>query len=389
MSIAALFGPFGRGSGRLGRPATLAGPVLSPVILFFWLSETDPSGLPFGLHAIVLVVVSAMPLTAAVRAPYLALGALALDVLLVEFPLASRLTELPWFQNEVHIVQLVAIALLIAFITALREPRESILTSAVVLVGQLALLPLDLANLELRVTQTVFAMLCAWLIGNAVRQRQREAAARRAAAEADAVQSERLRIARELHDIIAHCVGAVAIQAGMARRVIDERPEAAREALAAIEETSRSTMASLRRMLTTLRRNDPGAKPLTGGSLPGLADLDGLVEHSRGVGLDVTVRHVGNQGPLPNEVDLSAYRIIQEAMTNVVRHAQAHRCEVTVDRSGDQLNLRIRDDGRGGPAGSGYGIVGMRERADALGGELVAGPHPEGGFEVSACLPLR
>ncbi|MFD7133265.1 sensor histidine kinase [Streptomyces sp. NPDC059894] len=230
----------------------------------------------------------------------------------------------------------------------------------------------------------------AWTVGRSVRERRRHAAALRARAAEQAVTAERLRIARELHDMVAHSIGVIAIQAGAGRRVIDTQPSEARNALAAIEDSSRDTLAGLRRMLGALRRADPGdgTPPFPA---PVLADLDGLVERAGGADVRVDVEWRGARRALPTEIELAAYRIVQEAITNVVRHSGAGACRVTVGYQEDDLLLEITDEG-GGPAvlpgTAGYGLTGMRERAALLHGEFTAGPLPEGGFRVAARLPL-
>ncbi|MFJ9448497.1 sensor histidine kinase [Kitasatospora sp. NPDC101235] len=195
---------------------------------------------------------------------------------------------------------------------------------------------------------------------------------------AEAVTSERLRIARELHDMVAHSIGIIAIQAGAGSRVIQTQPAEAREALRAIEATSRETLSGLRRTLVSLRQADRGATTSEQSPLaptPGLADIERLAAATAGAGVRVDVRCTGEQRPVPADIDLSAYRIVQEALTNVVRHA-----------------VEVVDNGRGaiedGPA-HGFGLIGMRERAGLLGGHLSAGPRPEGGFRVAARLPLK
>jgi len=224
-----------------------------------------------------------------------------------------------------------------------------------------------------------------WLIGRVLRQNRIYNEATRE----QAIITERLRIARELHDLVAHSIGVIAIQAGAGRRVIDARPGEARDALAAIEATSRQTLAGLRRMLGGLRRSgpDPAAPPL--GPAPGLADLTALATSASGAGVRVEMRWRGQPRPLPPEVDLSAFRIIQEAVTNVIRHAGASHCQVIIDPRDEDLAIEVLDDGcGGGVTGAGYGIAGMRERASLLHGDLSAGPRPGGGFRVAARLPL-
>ncbi|MFI8916164.1 sensor histidine kinase [Streptomyces sp. NPDC053513] len=242
------------------------------------------------------------------------------------------------------------------------------------------------------VVALALALLTAGLLGRSVRERRGHAAELRAAATAEAVAAERLRIARELHDVVAHSIGVIAIQAGVGRRVIDTQPAEARNALATIETTSRETLAGLRRTLGALRGAAADGRPAPRDPAPGLADLERLAASTADAGVRVELRHLGNPDvSLPPEVDLAAYRIVQESLTNVVRHAAAPTCRVTVERRTDTLLVEIADDGRGTPAaapGGGYGLVGMRERAALLGGSLTAGPRPGGGFQVTALLPL-
>jgi signal transduction histidine kinase len=234
-------------------------------------------------------------------------------------------------------------------------------------------------------------MIIAWLIGHSIRQAQARTELVRAQAAAQATMAERLRIARELHDLVAHSTGIIAIQAGSGRRVFDARPDQARDALAAIETISRETLSGLRRMVTGLRRADPepGAGQASLGAAPGLADIDRLAATARDAGVRVEVDWHGSREPLPADIDLSAFRIIQEAVTNVIRHAHAGQCQVSIDQQDGQLSIEVTDGGRGGSlAGTGYGITGMRERAALLGGGFSAGPRPDGGFRVAARLPV-
>ncbi|WP_371530029.1 sensor histidine kinase [Streptomyces sp. NBC_01283] len=246
-------------------------------------------------------------------------------------------------------------------------------------------------------------LIAAWTAGNSVRERRAHAEALRSQATARAITAERLRIARELHDMIAHSIGVIAIQAGVGSRVIDTQPAEARNALSTIEATSRETLAGLRRTLVALRRpeSEPGAAddgpvPARAASAPtrepapGLADVDRLAVSACDAGVRAEIRRVGDGGQqLPPDIDLAAFRILQEALTNVVRHAGTDTCRVTVGRRDGELSLEVEDDGRGGlPAGTGFGLVGMRERVALLHGRFTAGPRPEGGFRVSAVLPL-
>jgi signal transduction histidine kinase len=235
------------------------------------------------------------------------------------------------------------------------------------------------------------AMIIAWLIGNSIRQAQARAELVRAQTAAQGALAERLRIARELHDSVAHSVGIIAIQAGSGRRVFDTSPAEARDALAAIEATSRETLSGLRRMVTGLRRAElePGHGQAPLGPAPGLADVGRLAATTLDAGVQVDVEWLGSREPLPADIDLSAFRIIQEAVTNVVRHAGTDRCLVWIDQQDEYLSIEVTDSGRGGgPAGTGYGITGMGERAALLGGDLSAGPRPGGGFRVAARLPV-
>jgi signal transduction histidine kinase len=216
-------------------------------------------------------------------------------------------------------------------------------------------------------------------------ERTREEEARRRVVE------ERMRIARELHDVVSHSIGVISVQAGVAAHLLERRPDKAGKALATIRQASDEALDELHAMLGVLRQPD-GDAPLS--PAPGLAQLDALVAMAEGAGLrvDVDARGAAN---LPSAVDLAGYRIVQESLTNVVRHAGATRATVTVAADGDTLVVEVCDDGTGAPAaadgngnGTRQGIVGMRERARALGGTLEAGPRPEGGFRVSARLPV-
>jgi signal transduction histidine kinase len=233
----------------------------------------------------------------------------------------------------------------------------------------------------------------AWLIGHSIGQAQARAELVRAQAAAQAAMAERLRIARELHDMVAHSIGVIAIQAGSGRSVFEASPDEAREALAAIETASRETLSGLRRVVTGLRRADPepglGQVPL--GPAPGLADIDRLAATAlaAGVRVEVDVDWRGSREPLPADIDLSAFRIIQEAVTNVVRHARTDQCRVSIGQQDGQLSIEVTDSGCGASAaGTGYGITGMRERAALLGGDFSAGPRPDGGFRVAVRLPV-
>jgi signal transduction histidine kinase len=252
--------------------------------------------------------------------------------------------------------------------------------------GSLGSSPIHLVTIAV----PLFAII-AWLIGHSIRQAQTRADLVRAQTAAQSVMAERLRIARELHDIVAHSIGIIAIQAGSGRSVFDARPGEARDALAAIEATSRETLSGLRRMMTGLRRAElesgPGPAPL--GPAPGLADLQRLAAVTLDAGVQVDLDWHGSRQPLPADIDLSAFRIIQEAVTNVVRHSGTRQCQVSVIQHDGLLSIEVTDTGHGGSvAGTGYGITGMRERAELLGGDFSAGSRPGGGFCVAARLPV-
>ena len=211
-------------------------------------------------------------------------------------------------------------------------------------------------------------------------ERARDDLARAAAAE------ERLRIARELHDVVGHSMGMIAVQAGVGAHVIDARPEEAKRSLEAIEAASKSALGEIRRMLGLLRA--PEEAPETDPS-PGLDDLPRLADEVTRAGVAVDLRVDPPKRPLPKGVELTVYRIVQEAMTNVVRHSGAARARVSVRFLDGTARVEVVDDGAGGsPDGEGHGIAGMRERVALHGGTLEAAPLPEGGFRVSAVIPV-
>ena len=236
----------------------------------------------------------------------------------------------------------------------------------------------------------------AWLLGHFVGvrraytvqlERTRAEVARRAVAE------ERLRLARELHDVVAHAISVIAVQSGVGAHVANSQPEEAAKALAAIEATSRAALTELRRLLGVLRQDGESQGDLA--PVPGLADLDALLAEVAKAGLAVRLRVEGTPSQLPAGVDLSAYRIVQEALTNVVKHAGPARAQVTIGYGDREVTVEIVDNGRGmaaptdnGRAELGNGLIGMWERVQMFDGELQAGPRPGGGFRVAARLPL-
>jgi signal transduction histidine kinase len=242
-----------------------------------------------------------------------------------------------------------------------------------------------------------FWLLAAWTVGRIIRGWRRrtlelEALARELEAQHDlqaraAVAIERGRIARELHDVVAHNVSMMVVQAGAAARVLEGVQPHVRDALAAIAETGRTTVDEMRTLLGVLRSTEDG---LALAPQPGLADLDQLVANVREAGLPVELRREGEPEPLPQALDLSAYRIVQEALTNVLKHAGAARARVTVRYFDGSVELEIVDDGRGGGGdGGGFGLIGLRERVAMFGGELEAGPCAgRPGFAVRVRLPF-
>ncbi|HEV7677015.1 MAG TPA: sensor histidine kinase [Candidatus Dormibacteraeota bacterium] len=204
-----------------------------------------------------------------------------------------------------------------------------------------------------------------------------------------AVLDERSRIARELHDVVAHHVSAIAVQAGAAEEIAEQDPRRAREVLGTIQSTSRQALAEMRALVGVLR-DEPGEQSLA--PQPGLAQLDRLVAQTRAAGLAVQVHVEGDARPLPEALDLSAFRVVQEALTNTLKHAGAASAEVIVRYGDADLELIVSDDGsgNGGPpdAGAGRGLVGMRERVALFHGRLDVGRAPGGGFRVHARLPI-
>jgi signal transduction histidine kinase len=212
-------------------------------------------------------------------------------------------------------------------------------------------------------------------------EREREEQARAAVAE------ERARIARELHDVVGHSVSVMTVQASGVRRLLRPDQEREREALLVVERTGREALAEMRRMVGVLRRPEeaPALAPQ-----PSLEHLDRLVEQAREGGLPVELRIEGQPGQLPGGVDLTAYRLVQEGLTNVMKHARATRAEVLVNYGDGYLEVTVSDDGQGvgNGDGGGHGLVGMRERVSVYGGDIDAGPQPGGGYRLRAKLPL-
>jgi signal transduction histidine kinase len=335
------------------------------------------------------------------------------------------------------------LAIVLYAVAAARSRRAALIALA----ASLALLTVQGVILSLTgrgagnaVAAGLILIIC-WMIGSSVRQRRSYAARLQQQATNNAVTAERLRIARELHDVVAHSMTVVAVQAGFGEYVFDQQPGEARAALAAIQTVTSEALADMQRMLGALRQAGggmageaapgpadgaagppvpaPAAAPLA--PAPGLADLDRLVARTAGAGVRVEVLRTGPARAIPAGIDLSAFRIVQEALTNVVKHSGADRCLVRIAHGAGQLCVEVTDPGQlpvpapaagarapamaGAPAravagpggtgaraglapGSGHGIVGMRERVSLCGGEFAAGPLPGRGFRVTARFPL-
>lgn len=238
-----------------------------------------------------------------------------------------------------------------------------------------------------------------WLVGNAIRSRQLRADAfadratrlerEREQATREAVAAEHARIARELHDVVAHSVSVMVVQAGAARHILSKSPQQADEALRAVESSGREAMAELRHLLGLLNQDDD---QVALAPQPGLDQLDSLVRRVGEAGLPVTLHVEGRTRPLPPGLDLAAYRVVQEALTNALKYAGLARTDVILDYREDELKIEVLDDGPGRSAaagtGAGQGLVGMRERLALYGGTLEAGPRLERGYAVRAWLPL-
>ena len=365
----------------------------------------------------VLAAVLAVP----VLAPALATGAYqrALVTLALAIPLVFRRDHpVPAFAIaiavgglqvvlDIHVITTdAAILVLLYTLAAYSRRRISVAGLAICLIGSAAAVarwapPYIGLSHWISVGLVAFAgsSLAAWVLGDSMRyrrgyyaaledraarlERERDAQAQIAAA------AERARIARELHDVIAHNVSVMVVQADGASYALDRSPERARQALAAISSTGRQALDEMRHMLGVLRSADErsGVAPI-----PGVGQLDELLDQTRASGLAVSFTVQGVPGPLPSGVALAAYRTVQESLTNVRKHGgPAARAQVLLRYCEDALVLTITDDGRGAAAvtdGAGHGLIGMRERVSVYGGSLEAGPRPGGGYQVTARLPL-
>jgi signal transduction histidine kinase len=367
--------------------------VAASLPMAFFASMPAPSGVPVAMLALgyVLVLLHTLPLVARRRFPGAVLAVCVASGLAI-----TALGVPPSFLGP---------AMPVAVYSVAAYGRRWVSLAGLV-VAELGLAAVWLTPAMLERSSFLFFMgfiAVAWVLGHFVGDRQvyaaqleertaeleeaREELARRAVVE------ERLRLARELHDVVAHAMSVIAVQSGVGAHVADSRPEEVGKALAAIEVTSRGALEELRRLLGVLRQDSEVQASLT--PVPGLANLDSLLAEVGKAGLAVRVRVEGTPLQLPAGVDLSAYRIVQEALTNVVKHAGPAHAEVTIGYRDQEVTVEVTDDGRGavppasdGRVGTGHGLIGMRERVAAFGGDLQVGPRPGGGFRVAARLPL-
>ena len=299
--------------------------------------------------------------------------------------------------------QVIWFAVIVAFFTAVLARKRMVAIASLVIGYVASVWPPWLIGQPGQATVTFALGLAAGLaflliIAELIRIRSQRAAALARGREEELrrrASEERLRMARDLHDVVTHNISVINVQANTALHLMDRQPERARSALVTINEVSKQALVELRSILGVLRDVDaPGAGHAPRAPAPGLSRLGDLVDSAASAGLAVRLEEDGPRGPLPADVDLTAYRIIQEALTNSARHSGGTRATVHLGYDAKALRIEIDDDGRGGQPGtqangSGHGIAGMAERAATLGGTLEAGPRPEGGFGVRAWLPLH
>ena len=286
-----------------------------------------------------------------------------------------------------------------SFATVVFDEWRRAMAAGFVVVAALLVIIITIHSITWQTIVTAWVVLSVvWVVGIVIRvyRASIERAERRAALFAadreararEAVAEERARLARELHDSVGHALNVVVLHAGAAQRALDARPELAHEALGSIETAGRQALSDIERMLGILRATDEEARyDVT----PGLSQLEMLCRQVEEAGLPVALTVAGEPRPLPASLDLTAYRIVQEALTNSLKHAGKTRATVSVTYEGGALAIEVLDEGRGvtaGAAGGGRGLVGMRERVATFGGELEAGARAEGGFAVRARLPL-
>ena len=364
--------------------------VLAVVTVAGSVGESHPTqkySLPHGHHipaaptaAYLLVALSALALAWRRRRPVTALA--------VSLAAALAYTCLGYVDGAVIVNPMFALYAVALVAPTGRAIALSVLTAVALMAANAAFDPLGATSggFFLIPGMAAFALVLGLWVASRHAYSQRESAeqARRA------VDAERLRIARELHDVVAHTMATINVQAGVAAHVLEQQPDQAAPALEAIKNASKEGLRELRGILNVLRQAD---EPDLRSPAPRLSQLDVLVDNTTRAGLPTTLAVHGEPRPLPATVELAAYRIAQESLTNALRHAGPTAATVAVDYGYDHVVLDIVDGGRGDhappPQGAGHGIDGMRERATAAGGTLEAGPRPEGGFRVRARLPLR
>ncbi|MEO3769812.1 sensor histidine kinase [Micromonospora sp. B9E7] len=346
--------------------------------------EDQPGSRPVDAGCRVLIVVAALALTLRHRAPAAVLAVVSVATtiyLVIGYPYGPILLTL-----------LVAVYTVATWLPV--RPAALATGGALVLLLTHAFLPLGPASGWTATLPTSAWVVVPFAVGVVVRV-NRETAARSLEEEARGraeqarrqTDEERLRIAQEVHDVVGHGLAAISMQAEIALHLLPKRPEQAETALTAISRTSREALDELRVTLGAVRQ---GAER---GPVPGLARLPALRDRLAGAGLAVDTRVIGDPRELPTAVDLTAYRVVQEALTNVLRHAGVTSAEVTVDYRADEVTVEVTDRGTGAGAAQadegGHGLAGMRERVAALGGRLAAGPRVGGGFRVYARLPVE
>jgi signal transduction histidine kinase len=310
----------------------------------------------------------ALVLNGSVVTAYLALGYPYGPILLTVIPIVYLLAQRwPVGRAGLAVAVNLAVWLVAAYAKTVREPGGA-----------------DVTNLFWTALVWGAIVAAVFAVGVAVRARREGAAGVRTEQARRVASEERLRMAGDLHDSIGHGLAVIAMQAGVALHVLDRNPAQARAAMEAVRATSREALDNLRAELEALRSPDSARRR----PARGLADLDRLAERVRAGGVDVRVDVDAELPSLPSEVDSAAYRILQESLTNVLRHSGAKATRIRLGCADGTLLLDVTDTGRGGAAGSGSGIRGMRAQAEALGGTLDAGPGPAGGFAVAARLPL-
>jgi signal transduction histidine kinase len=366
--------------------------------LFIGWQVYQPVSLPL---ALALTILAVLPLAFRRRWPLGVLGFITVFILALSlldipeetFTLYSVMLALlsvgafgnPRYRTPVRVGCVSAIAVVLIFVMFVRDQTGTFSQAAVL-------------SLSLAILYNLLLYGVAWWFGDIFRQsREREQDLKIRTVELEhereenaqrAVLEERVRIARELHDVVAHHVSVIGVQAGAARRVIDKQPEKAKEALNLIETSSRQAVNEMYHLLGLLRQDSQMSYLMP---QPGLAQLPVLVKEMQEAGLTVDVRVDGNAKSLPAGTDLSAFRIIQEALTNTLKHAGATRSTVQITYTDSVMELQVTDDGAGGAEkteGKGRGLIGMRERVNLHGGELEAHPLPGRGFIVRAKLPL-